>query len=550
MLKGVPAVAVFLLLIGVGGGISFAAENAVPGDVLYPVKISVNEAVMAKLAFSIEEQARLEAKHAMRRLSEAERLAADLRLDAESNAQLQQAFQGHADRVRKNMSLLAASQDTAVASDIGNDFEATLEAHAAVMQRLADSRQERRPIAALLKEVEHAKQETERSRVTVEIAMSTIPTNERQASAEDSLASAASRLVSMRAALERKTNDDSEPHDKLALADSMLTEARGKIDEGSYADGFGLVRRSMRNAEEARLLNDFGTTLALVRPPVFAAKQTSLAETPASNPEAMMIAAQPAPAGATLADDAKTESDAPTDIVEHARSRVKDARKLLNARREALSAEAINEATLKLEGADNTLTLAADFSAKGQAQETDSYANAALSAVDYVETFIGDGADAGTANTTADALPVAVGTQPMEPSVAAVQLESAKPIFSPRYKNVRKAIDDFEHMLRQSTGLIDQEAIDKASALLLPARTTLVEAQAAFDAGNDTETEKLFDKALEFTKKGTAILAKAAQKAIIDSNAHPSAGRHSSSNTQSSQSSEGTVVTPLQVPGL
>ena len=503
---------------------------------------------MAKLAFSAEEQARLEAKHAMRRLNEAERLAADLRLDEQSNTQLQQAFQAHADRVRKNMSLLAASQDTAVASDIGNDFEATLEAHAAVMQRLADSRQERRSIAALLKEVERAKQETERSRVTVEIAMSTIPTSERQVSAEGSLTSAASRLVSMRAALERKTNDDSEPHDKLALADSMLAEARGKIDEGSYADGFGLVRRSMRNAEEARLLNDFGTTLALDRPAVFAAKQTSLAASSSSNSEAAMIAAQPAPAGATLADDANTESDAPNDVVEHARSKVKDARKLLSARREALSAEAVNEATLKLEGADNTLTLAADFSAKGQAQEADSYANAALSAVDYVETFIGNGTDAKTANTTAD-MPASAGEQRTDPGAVAVQLELAKPIFSPRYKKVRKTIDDFERMLRQSTGLIDQEAIDKASALLLPARTTLVEAQAAFDAGNDAEAEQLFDKVLELTKKGTAILAKAAQKAIIDSNAHPSAGRHSSS-TQSSQSSEGTDVTPLRVPSL
>lgn len=565
MLKGIPAMAAFLLLIGVGAGVSYAAENSLPGDWLYPVKINVNEKVAATLAVSAEDQARLQATQAARRLREAETLAANLRLDAENNAALQAAFEAHATAVRRNIALLAASQEAAAATDIGSDFEATLQAHAAVMQRLADSRAERRPIVALIREVEEAQESTERSRVTVEIAMSAIPGDERQASAEKSLVAASTHLEKLRSAILLSNGGVDDEHgesfQKLKLADSDLSEASTKIGGGAYADGFMLVRRSKRNAEEARLLNELSKDLQPSR--VATNIETG---TDGSSASAGASASAQSAAAITLQQATARASDKAADIVQTGRERVKAARDLLAKRRAALSEAAINEATLKLEGAEKTLGLAADFSAKGETEERDSYANAALSAVGYVETFIKEPAS-GTALTAASS----------SSSQSSVQ-SSAALIFSPRYKPAKKALEDFEAVRNRSRGLLDQESIDAASALLVKAQATLVSAQAAYDAGAEADANALFDKVLAQAKEGTAILVKAAQAAITQSSSSASSVRSSSSSsartssassasaqasvsssaraTPSSSSSKANSVldpvlsTPLPVPGL
>ncbi|HRH93023.1 MAG TPA: DUF5667 domain-containing protein [Candidatus Peribacteria bacterium] len=506
MLKGVPAMAAFLLLIGVGAGVSYAAENAVPGDWLYPVKINVNEKVAATLAVSAEDQARLQAEQATRRLREAETLAANLRLDAENNAVLQAAFEAHATAVRRNIALLAASQQVAAATDIGSDFEATLQAHAAVMKRLADSRAERRPIVALIQEVEEAQENTERSRVTVEIAMSAIPGDERQASAEKSLVNASSRLEKLRAAIRLSNGGPDDEHgesfDKLKMADSDLNEASAKIDGGAYSDGFMLVRRSMRNAEEARLLNALSRDLA----PAVAV------ETGATGTRASAGAA--ASAGAITPEQA---SEPAGDIVQTGRERVKAARELLAKRRAALTDAAINEATLKLEGAEKTLGLAAEFSAKGEAEARDSYVDAALSAVGYVETFIKEPAASSSSRSSAQS--------------------AATLIFSPRYKPAKKALEELEGVRDRSRGLLDQQSIDAVSALLVKAQATLVSAQSSYDAGAEADANALFDKVLAQAKEGTAILVKAAQTAITQSSASSASSVRSSSSSSAATTS-------------
>src|SRR3990167_7091842 len=69
------AVPVLVLIIVVGGGgISYAAEGTLPGDLLYPVKITVNESVRGALAFSAASKAEWHATAAERRMVEVETL--------------------------------------------------------------------------------------------------------------------------------------------------------------------------------------------------------------------------------------------------------------------------------------------------------------------------------------------------------------------------------------------------------------------------------------------------------------------------------------------
>lgn len=122
-----PAIAIIVVL-ALGGGASFAAESAVPGDALYGVKTGVNESIRSAFATSAEAEARWESQLAARRLDEAQQLAVDGTLTAEVATQLRSEFQSHADAA------LAAAQETAaegnaeVATQIKEEVRASLEA--------------------------------------------------------------------------------------------------------------------------------------------------------------------------------------------------------------------------------------------------------------------------------------------------------------------------------------------------------------------------------------------------------------------------------------
>ena len=51
-----PLILIIILIIG--GGASFAAEQAVPGNLLYPVKISINEKVYYRVVGNRERRKR------------------------------------------------------------------------------------------------------------------------------------------------------------------------------------------------------------------------------------------------------------------------------------------------------------------------------------------------------------------------------------------------------------------------------------------------------------------------------------------------------------
>ena len=71
--RPVMASFIVLILLGSTGGAVFAAQESLPGEALYPVKIA-SEEVRARLAFSEEAQFEFRSKLAERRLAEAEEL--------------------------------------------------------------------------------------------------------------------------------------------------------------------------------------------------------------------------------------------------------------------------------------------------------------------------------------------------------------------------------------------------------------------------------------------------------------------------------------------
>jgi hypothetical protein len=127
-----PLLIGLLIAASVSGGTAFAAEGAVPGDTLYPIKTEVNENVRSAFAFNTEARAELNAWRAERRLDETQKLAARAELSDDVKARLEANFDAHAERFEARIAEIAET-DPALAAELATKFEASLAAHSAIL---------------------------------------------------------------------------------------------------------------------------------------------------------------------------------------------------------------------------------------------------------------------------------------------------------------------------------------------------------------------------------------------------------------------------------
>ncbi|OGC86670.1 hypothetical protein A3D70_01400 [Candidatus Adlerbacteria bacterium RIFCSPHIGHO2_02_FULL_54_18] len=107
-----------VLLLVMGIGTVSAAQGALPGDLLYGVKISVNEQVEVALARTPTAKAQTEARLAVRRVAEAEALAGQGRLDDTTTQKIEDDFNRHASRARALASIEVPEAPAALTATI------------------------------------------------------------------------------------------------------------------------------------------------------------------------------------------------------------------------------------------------------------------------------------------------------------------------------------------------------------------------------------------------------------------------------------------------
>jgi len=93
--RWMQALAVCVLFISAGGTTVFASAGALPGDLLYPLKVNVSERIELALA-PHNKKAEVEEQLAERRVEEAQSLHALGRLDATTTQELEDSFDEHA----------------------------------------------------------------------------------------------------------------------------------------------------------------------------------------------------------------------------------------------------------------------------------------------------------------------------------------------------------------------------------------------------------------------------------------------------------------------
>ncbi len=273
---------VVLIMLLVGGSVSFAAQGSLPGDALYGVKVNFNERVEGALSMSGEAKANLEAHLAERRLIEAEKLASKGELNSEIESEIESRFTAHATRVEERIEALSKSE-VLVALDVASRFEASLNAHEGVLARASgteslnmavmmnedalpqtmqmksfvatDAREE---VSANVSEsVRVQAEKITNIRANLEARISQNASTQNKTSAEGKMKAAQKKILEVRAFIDSKTEANSEARARadaeLKLAENAYAEGKISFEAEDYNEAFILFQKSLRLAQEAKV---------------------------------------------------------------------------------------------------------------------------------------------------------------------------------------------------------------------------------------------------------------------------------------------------------
>lgn len=130
--------AAFVLIIAVvagGSGVSFAAQNSLPGDALYPIKVNVNEAIEESLARSPEARVAIQSKKVERRLEEAQTLSKDNKLSNDNQKIVIAQIEEHIEELEKEIDILRGDGEVEIVLEATAKLTPVMEAHKDILEK-------------------------------------------------------------------------------------------------------------------------------------------------------------------------------------------------------------------------------------------------------------------------------------------------------------------------------------------------------------------------------------------------------------------------------
>lgn len=242
------------------GGASVAAERALPGNFLYPVKIDVNEKVVDWLAVGAHADAAWQARLAERRLEEAEKLASEGKMNADVKARIEANFKEHADRVEQRIEDFKAKSDFNAQADIASNFEVSLRAHEAILQKFSAENVDLGDVLSSLRAkvtAEAGKAEEDRADSDEKISAQSGP--DVQSAAEGKMNAAQNKIDEVKkfiASMKEKLGAGAVANAEMSLqdADKIMIEGKAKLDAKAYGEAFALFQKAEQKAQESKLL--------------------------------------------------------------------------------------------------------------------------------------------------------------------------------------------------------------------------------------------------------------------------------------------------------
>lgn len=240
------------------GGFSLGADSAMPGGILYPVKVNINEEIRSQLAFSQRAKVAWDIRRVERRMEEAEQMAVRGTGDASSRAVVEANFQAYADRVSDRIHDMEARGDARAAAEAASNFEASLKAHQAILARLSGE-SATAGLTPLLIRVRAVVNTAAENRVSAETHVSAgadvqAAAEGKMTAAENKIAEVESFIARSKAKLGAEAAVQAEA--RLTEARAVAAEGKAKIQAGAWGEAFVLFQKAARIAQEAQMLVD------------------------------------------------------------------------------------------------------------------------------------------------------------------------------------------------------------------------------------------------------------------------------------------------------
>lgn len=303
-------VSVALLVILVVGGVSTAAEKALPGEPLYQVKTSVNENVLGLFAFSPQSKAQLHTELAVRRLEEVEKLAISGKLDATTTAQAENKIDGNLAVIKDSVKQLESQNNSTAAADTSSQAESSLKVHEAILDTLVDGSAAvnnavqdmatKVNIQATALSLDRAGIDSRNSSTTLSIdillkqqkvaqdaivfVQAALASSTATSSVFSLEVASSSTVVSTSTATSTATSTlpmvTAKAQEKLKSASDLLVQGSSKLDTKDYGEAFVLFKEAEKTALEARDLLKIGNTSEMVETSNDVSTSTATSTTP------------------------------------------------------------------------------------------------------------------------------------------------------------------------------------------------------------------------------------------------------------------------------
>lgn len=258
LFKPTKPMTAFLIAIALmaGGGTSYAAEGAVPGEFLYTVKTEVNENVKSAFAVSNEAEASLQARLAEERLHEAEELAVRGELTAEVSADINSRLKTHYDEAEERNVASEAKGDYESSATVRASLEGSFRAYADVLTDL-NARVSGNDGTSLITNIRTYAEITAKSQTqatsTIEASVDVKSLAENTIKRGDKfIAEIETKLVQAEGGLSAEAYAQAEA--KLAGAVSAQVEAKTSFQNEAYTAAYSSAQTSIRIASEVEIM--------------------------------------------------------------------------------------------------------------------------------------------------------------------------------------------------------------------------------------------------------------------------------------------------------
>lgn len=248
-MRPVAATLVLALFIS-SAGVSYAAEDALPGDILYAIKTRVNEPVKGALAVSASAKTAWEMDVAGERVKEAATLAAEGRLESGTQGELRADFEHHAQEATAAMEE-GESSSPETSGEAAARFEAQLSEYENVLAQIGAAKDV--DVAALTSSVKNEREHVAIVRARAESRFDS-DEKDREAAARMGIAARAHLDTSVRLARAVSKSLSSSSAELVAaqLEDASSTISAGEdfAEREAISDARGAFRKAISATEK------------------------------------------------------------------------------------------------------------------------------------------------------------------------------------------------------------------------------------------------------------------------------------------------------------